>query len=178
MGIILNMNKLISSAVLALIGSTEAKFHWGHCPHVHFMQDFDKEAYSGQWYEIFRDKHNMYERHAECVTKEFDVNTDGAVELYFRGDYQSRWWSGYHGVEGTMYNCGLSDHPDDWTCQTTMGHSHHLIDFKIFDTDYENYEIYYSCWSFHGLFSFNNLAIGSRTPEMDFDTQAKVRNII
>ena len=110
------MNKLISSAVIALIGSTEAKFHWGHCPHVDYMQDFDKEAYSGRWYEIFRDKHNMYTHGAECVTKEFDVTTDGAVDLYFRGNYHHMFYNGYHGIEGTMYNCGNSDHPNKWTC--------------------------------------------------------------
>lgn len=173
------MNKLFSTAAVALIGSTEAKFHHGGCPHVEYMQTFDKKAYVGEWYEIFRDRHNMYTHHAECVTKEFDVNDEGAVDLYFRGLYDSHWWHGYHGVQGTMYNCGKSEHPNDWTCQATMGsHSKHLNPIKVFDTDYENYEISYGCWSFHGLFSFSNLAISSRETEMSTEMQAKVRAVI
>ena len=177
------MNKLFSTAVIALIGSTEAKFHLGHCPHVDYMQDFDKEAYSGEWYEIFRDKHNMYTWGAECVTKEFSLNDEGAVDLYFRGKYDNHWffrsWSGYHGIDGTMYNCGKSQDPNEWTCEATMGqHSKKLHPFKIFDTDYENYEISYSCWSFFGLFKFDNLAISSRTTEMSQETQEKVRAIV
>ena len=97
------MNKL---TMIALIGAAEAKFRWGGCPKVDYVTEFDKEAYLGEWYEIFRDKHNMYTHGAECVTKEFEETDEGAVSLYFRGLYSGHWWSGYHGVAGTMYGCG------------------------------------------------------------------------
>ena len=77
-----------------------------------------------------------------------------------------------------MYNCGESDHPNDWTCEATMGHSKKLNPITVFDTDYENYEIYYSCWDFYGFFSADNLAIASRQTTMDDETQQKVRDIV
>ena len=63
-----------------------------------------------------------------------------------------------------------------------MGHhSRKLSNIKIFDTDYENYEISYSCWSpwfLHHVLHFDNMSINSRTTEMTEETQQKVRDIV
>ena len=63
----------------------------------------------------------MYTCHADCVTKEFSLNNEGNVDLYFRGFYNLFGWGFYNGIDGTMYNCdeGNADSP---TCMETMRH--------------------------------------------------------
>ena len=59
-----------------------------------------------------------------------------------------------------------------------MGGSSKLNPLKVFDTDYENYDIYYDCWTFLGLFSADNLSISARKTEMSMETQMKIRDVI
>merc|ERR1711981_1006560 len=104
------------------------------------MDSIDKERYVGHWYEIYRDNWNMWTIGADCITKEFELNSDGDIDLYFRGNYL---YAGYQGVKGKMYYCG--EHGDS-TCLATMGNSKHhgcpfhkkkneKIPFNILDTD-------------------------------------------
>ncbi len=64
------------------------------------------------------------------------------MDLYFRGYYP--FLGDYMGVDGTMYQCDEGS-SKTWTCMATMGGGSHRIPFKIFDTDYESYEIMYNC---------------------------------
>ena len=65
------------------------------------MDDFKPQAYSGKWYEIVRDRLNPYTISTDCVTKEFGMNKQGDVDLYFRGYYSLL--GRYSGIDGTMY---------------------------------------------------------------------------
>ena len=44
---------------------------------------------------------NVYTINADCVTKEFFLNSDGDVDLYLRGYYGLLF--DYKGINGTMY---------------------------------------------------------------------------
>lgn len=72
----------------------EARVSPGDCPQVSYMtNNFHPELYSGQWYEIVRDKSNPYTIGADCVTKEygpFKKENEPSMDLYFRGFYHGK----------------------------------------------------------------------------------------
>ena len=123
------------------------------------MENFNPQAYVGKWYEIVRDRLNPYTISTDCVTKEFGLNADGDVDLYFRGYYSILFR--YNGIDGTLYQCDEGT-PSTWTCMATMGGRPKRHPIKMFDTDYENYEIYYDCTEFAG-FKTESFAVSSRT---------------
>ena len=51
-------------------------------------------------------------------------------------------------------------------------------DFEIFYTDYENFEISYSCWTRWWIFKYEMLAIGSREKKMSAEMYQKARDVI
>jgi len=99
----------------AFLGLASARFSKGACPEVEYMDKIDKSKYVGKWYETYRDTWNMYTMGAECVTKEFALDENEDIDLYFRGTYP---FAGYQGVDGKLYGCG--DHGSS-TCKATMG---------------------------------------------------------
>ena len=47
----------------------------------------------------------------------------------------------------------------------TMGKSSHMLPFNIFATDYENFDILYSCTQYTG-FHFEMFSLSARTPQI------------
>ena len=133
------------------------------------MKNFDAKKYAGHWYEIVRDDGNVYTPlWTDCVTKEFQLNRYGDVDLYFRGRYPI---VGYKGVDGTMYEC------DSGLCQATMGGRPERHPLKIFYTDYENFEISYNCSKWWGS-AKEMLSINSRHETLSPEMMKKARAII
>ena len=97
------MKNYILSALLLISPLTVSygKVSFGKCPKVKYMEDFNPKAYVGKWYEIVRDRLNPMTISTDCVTKEFGLNTDGDVDLYFRGYYSLLFR--YNGAGGTLY---------------------------------------------------------------------------
>jgi len=147
----------------AILGVASARFSKGACPKVEYMDKIEKSKYTGKWYETYRDNWNIFTIGAECVTKEYALDENEDIDLYFRGNYLV---AGYQGVDGKLSGCG--DHGKS-TCYATM-HNHHwgkwkeLIPFNVLDTDYENYEVYYDCHNIlFGLFKWTDFAVYSRS---------------
>ena len=113
---------------------------------------------------------------ADCVTKEFQLNQEGNLELYFRGFYNLYGWGKYEGVNGELSDCGGS--LEGSTCMATMGGSSHKKAFKMLATDYKNYDIQYGCKPFWGIFYSDSFSISSRTMEMSDTVQAEVRTVV
>ena len=139
------------------------------------MENFDQDRYIGHWYEIKRDWWNVFTIMADCVTKEFEENEDGNVDLYFRVN-QPIW--GYYGATGTLYDCPIGD------CKATMGENHpreRASDFDIFYTDYDNFEVSYNCWDWKtmfGDFHYEMLSITSREETMSDEVLNKAKAVI
>ena len=95
---------MLKSAIVALatVGLTDARVSSGGCPKVEMMSDLDSKRYVGKWYEWKRDYWNTYTQFTECVTKEFALRDDGALNLAFRANYP--FW-GYRVGDGVLYNC-------------------------------------------------------------------------
>ena len=51
------------------------------------MSNFDPARYAGKWYEILRDPGNPMTIATDCVTKKFALDSNGNLDLYFRGFY-------------------------------------------------------------------------------------------
>ena len=131
-----------AAAVALLTQSTEARMGWGKCDEEpEYMDSVDAVRLAGQWHEQIRDRTNPMIGGANCVTKEFAVNQDGDVDLYYRGKFPMR---GYKGVDGTIY-C------EDGSCDATMAEKEERYPFRIFATDYDNYQIDYFCFTKMGV---------------------------
>jgi len=153
---------------LFVLGLTEAKTTaGGKCPEVEYMEDFDLSRYVGKWYTQESDATNKWvPAGTDCVTKEFGVDEDGNGDLYFRGNYTiaNKWVSaGYRGSGGKLYDC------ETGVCQATMGWSTRRFPFKIFYTDYENFDISYSCYDKWGDNAYESLSIVSREQTMSLE---------
>ena len=167
-----------SSAIIASIGAASAKWYLGSCPMVNYMESLDMERYAGHWFEVYRDEQNWYTQYADCVTKEFELNQKGNLDLNFRGFYNWYGWGGYSYVEGEISDCGTSSGLlKNSTCMATMRSSPKLR-YDMLATDYDNYDITYFCTDFYGFFHADNLSITSRTQEMSDEVQQEVRAVI
>ena len=87
--------------LLANLIFVEARLSSGQCDDVEYISDFKPKKFAGHWYEIVRDSTNSHTILTDCVTKEFSLNKDGDLDLYFRGYY--KFYGDYMGVNGTMY---------------------------------------------------------------------------
>ena len=166
---------------VAMLSATSAKWGFGECPTVEFMETLDMPAYAGKWYEVYRDKHNAMEWMADCVTKEFETNENDNLDLYFRGFYNAWGFGKYRGVGGEISDCGHNGLADS-TCMATMGHKKPYTGqkrpFNMLATDYKSYDISYFCWSWKGMVHVTNLGISSRSIEMSEETQEEVRKVL
>merc|ERR1719329_147130 len=168
------MMKAISVAALMTGGLVDARYTEGECPEVEYMTEFDLRSYSGMWYEVVRDPENPYTIGAECVTKEFSDfhEKSQSVDLYFRGYYT--FTGQYKGVDGTLYDCGNSDKR---TCMATMQEGRVKAPFKIFHTDYENFEITYGCRPGYGG-KYETFALATRDPNPSKEVLMMANEII
>ena len=48
------------------------------------MQNFDPARYAGKWYETLRDPGNYMSAGTDCITKEYAMDSEGNLNLYFR----------------------------------------------------------------------------------------------
>ena len=158
------MKSILTTSVLlfgssSLMGEADALITRGSCPKIRNIDNFDKNRYAGKWYEQIRDRLNPYTISTDCVTKEFALNEDGDLDLYFRGYYGFLF--DYYGAEGTMYQCDEGS-ADTWTCQATMGKSSKRIPFEIFYTDYDNFDIMYHCTEYMGFMKKEQFSVATR----------------
>ena len=162
-----------STILCALVATTSARMTWGACSKdVKYIDNFKPAEYAGKWYEIVRDRFNPYTISADCVTKEFSVNKDGDLDLNFRGYYEMMF--SYFAGSGTMYQCDEGS-PDTFTCMATMGGSDRRSPLNVYLTDYNNYEIFYTCKDMMGgLMKSEMFSVNSRYPEVSDETLASI----
>ena len=150
-------------AALAMFSdSADARVSFGKCPQITNIENFAPASYSGKWYEQVRDMMNPYTISTDCVTKEFSKFNaeEKRMDLYFRGYYWLK--LGYMGVNGTLYQCDEGS-PDSFTCMATMGGGTHRLPFSIWRTDYESFDLQYSCSEKFGL-KYESFSVATREP--------------
>lgn len=141
------------------------------------MANFDKTRYIGKWYQQAREYTNFFTPGVQCVTMEFSpIRSDGSFDQNYRGVFVPIWT--YVTNDGVYYQCG-EDSTLKWTCQATMGGGTIRGDIRIYDTDYDNYKILYTCDNWlGGLMKYQQFGLFARKPTMEDDAYAKAKEAI
>ena len=133
------MQKTIILAALAMVGLVNAGLSQGTCPSPALKESFDATKYMGLWYEQARDSSMPWESN-DCQQARYSLNADGTVA-----------------VHNTQYNPS-SDKVEDATAVATFDGAQGQVkffwyapagDYRVIDTDYENFALVYSCSSYY-----------------------------
>ena len=141
------MAKIYLLLILAI--AANADWFWGGCPSVNIQQNFELNKYLGKWYEIGRVKNVPYTASTRCGTAEYELQEDGTLKVINTCLLDS----GYYPAIGTAY-C-----EDNGTgqCYVRFSRFQPWGDYKVLETDYDNYSVVWSCssfWLFHVEYSW------------------------
>ena len=125
---------------LSSFNLVSARYGWGSCQSPALKQDFNSTKYLGLWYELYRDIDIPFEKNAICVTADYgETSTPGMISVYNRNFDPSQY--AYEDVTGTA-TC------DGAQCLVKFGFFGGG-DYRIVDTDYDNYALVFSCSDFY-----------------------------
>lgn len=119
------------------------------------IENFDNAAFSGDWYEIYRDKDFLFEPYDECVTTTYFHHPDEWPWKFWINTVQWTSWKdppfkiGY--IDGNTAPVGSPTKQAGWfdsKGQGTLGVYYGLFGLNsmtILDTDYTSWALLYSC---------------------------------
>ncbi|XP_068242926.1 apolipoprotein D-like [Palaemon carinicauda] len=149
-----------------------AEYHWGRCPTVSAMEEFDIAKFTGRWYII-----EAFDNGEKCMTWTISQNNDPGsweiVEEKENGLFNSV------GLNHASFNTGTLTQPDKkkpanlrsyWPMSGIAGSS----SFTVHSTDYNNYAGIFECQNV-GLFHRQNGMVLSRTPVLRVDLKQMAR---
>lgn len=133
------MYKSVLVAALAFVGLANAGFGTGSCPTPSLVPNFDATRYMGLWYEQVRDSSMPWESN-DCQQARYSLNADGTVAVHntqfdpssgeVNGAYATATFDGAQGKVSFFWYAPPGD-------------------YRVLDTDYDNYAIVYSCDTFY-----------------------------
>ena len=131
------MFKSVSAAAL-LASSAFAGFHYDRmCQDPQVVQNFDKEAYTGLWFEQYKDISCPYGT-GNCDTAQYSIREDGNIRVR-NNDYTEGVWTG---TEGYAYPKDAE--ANDGFLQVQFP-DYPTGDYRVIATDYDNYSVVYGC---------------------------------
>ena len=133
-------------ASLGLLTSAQALQTWfdWDCPTSYTSQSsFDKSRYLGRWYEIYRDQYTGFEWLGECGTATYTARDDGDIDIANRGWFP--WWFfTYYTAEGQA-RPSSEGKAELYVTFAWIKDMTQPTNYKILETDYDNYSIIYQC---------------------------------
>ena len=119
----------------------------------------------------------------DCNTAEYSpIRADGRMQFNYRAMYWF-WFMQYGNAPGNYYQCNQGT-ADGWTCLADMdgfSEGRPLSEVRIFDTDYDNYALKYSCslqwWTFN-LMKSERLTVDTREQTMSDAVYEKVNAVV
>ena len=169
------INKLINIILICCAASANAGFDAGFCASPSTKQNVSIDAYSGRWYEIWRDATIPFELGASCTTATYTKLTNTTIKVENRCYYWPLSFLAFN-IEGAA-KCNAN--AQCYVSFTSPPFFDRDPNYLVLDTDYTSYSIVYSCNNFlNGLMKYENVWFLSRTPLVSTDLLNKVTNII
>lgn len=147
--------------ILGLI-AVQGRTSLGRCQKPELQKDFDVKKYTGKWHEVVRIKDIPFES-GDCVTANYSMNADGSLKVVNSQNL--------NGVYDTIEGTAMCDQEISGQCYVKFSKFQPWGDYKVIETDYENYSIVYSCTNI--AFVYQDMAwILARNPK--FDAKSKI----
>lgn len=136
-------NILAVSATLALFGLVQVQAAERTCDEVPLQANFDATRYTGTWFEQARDKGFMQEKY-DCQQARYSFFADGVLRVH-----NTQFNPNNNTIEGAFAN-GTCNGPK---CAILFDGAPSFAkgDYRVLETDYDNYSIVYSCSSILGF---------------------------
>jgi apolipoprotein D and lipocalin family protein len=155
---------------IALAGAASAALQVRGCQNPKVVQNFDLNAFLGQWYEIVRDKDTSYE-HGICNTANYSLKDDGDIRVL-----NNEWRTDENAWGGGIGSAFVVDpSKDEGYLKVKFVPYVPAGDYKVIGTDYDNYAVIYSCIGLGPLLSQEYVWVLARSPQQTEETK---RNIL
>ena len=137
------------------------------------QQDFKLDAYLGLWYEQRRDKDCSYE-HGTCTTASYSMNDDGSIRV-LNNDYieEKSQWSGGIG-RATV----VDPSKNEGYLKVKFVRFQPAGDYKVLETDYENYTVVYTCIGVPHVFNIEYAWILTREANPSEEVMNKALSVL
>ncbi len=127
------------------------------CQNPTVQQNFDLNGYLGLWYEQRRDKECRYES-GICNTAAYSLRDDGDIRVRNNElDADTEEWGG-----GTGKAFVVDPSKDEGYLKVKFVPFVPAGDYKILETDYENYTVLYTCMGLPGVYNIEYVWILTR----------------
>ena len=119
----------------ALAAFATARTSGGQCTTPQLQPNFDATKYTGAWFNAARDKQSIFEN-GNCEQARYSINADGTLRVY-----NSQYDNATESIS-TADGVAVCDGPH---CQVKFYWFSPNADYRVMDTDYENYALVYAC---------------------------------
>jgi len=135
----------------------------GVCPDLRGVSSFDVSRYTGTWYE-YSNVFEIFQVGGRCVRATYTDNNDGSVGVF---NEQINAITGKYGnINGTARLADAA-YAELVVNFDTVPFTSTSPNYKVLDTDYDNYSIVYNCNSLLGFFKSESLWFLTRNQTPD-----------
>jgi apolipoprotein D and lipocalin family protein len=126
---------LFLTAALAVLGMVNARISSGVCSTPELQAGFDATKYTGTWFNAAKDKNSPFEN-GNCEQARYSINADGTLRVYN---------SMYDNATETISTADGKATCVGPQCSVSFFWFSPPADYRVMDTDYENYALVYAC---------------------------------